>query len=469
MDVSNKKLQKTLLLHSLTFMYRITHILYFALIFCSLQLSAISPCHAQTDATMQAIAGVWKGSFYVDSTKKTFDYELSISNEKGKSAGYSRLAFEDEKGIMQVVYRDHSIAINGNEIIIKDEKQLTKASSIEQPKELLKIMTLILSTTDTELQLRGGWVTNKTRRFFVATGTAELSKKLEYTETALFKKLEELGLSTQLSYNVPEVALASSIAKAQTITLTKSAGNLKGTPPPAVEVTYPSSIVFTESALPAATPPEVIIVTPKEKPPNQLLMGTVVKLEKTATAKIIAPVIAAVPPPKSKAPATVAAATVQKPAPTVTVAASPQLITATSKIVLPTRPAVLLAPTVNAAKDVAQRSIASTQTVFYKSDSIGITLYDNGEIDGDTVSVLLNGKVIIARQGLNTQPNVYRIYIDPNTPDTMTLVMYAENLGSIPPNTGLMVVRDGASIYEVRFSADLKNNAAIILRRRKTE
>ena len=62
---------------------------------------------------------------------------------------------------------------------------------------------------------------------------------------------------------------------------------------------------------------------------------------------------------------------------------------------------------------------------------------------------------------------MHTIYIDEETPDSIQLVMYAENLGSIPPNTGLLIVRDGSSIYEVRFSADLKTNAAIILRRKK--
>ncbi|MEO7044455.1 MAG: hypothetical protein ABI091_04060, partial [Ferruginibacter sp.] len=123
----------------------------------------------------------------------------------------------------------------------------------------------------------------------------------------------------------------------------------------------------------------------------------------------------------------------------------------------------------NAAVEVNQRSNSSIQSIYYKTDSLQLTLYDNGEVDGDTVSVLLNGKVIIANARLDIKPNVHTIYFDKNTPDSMMLVMYAENLGSIPPNTGLLVIHDGKAIYEVRFSADLSNNAAIILRRKKDE
>lgn len=122
---------------------------------------------------------------------------------------------------------------------------------------------------------------------------------------------------------------------------------------------------------------------------------------------------------------------------------------------------------VSAAANVTKRKIANTQEVFYHSDSLILSLYDNGEVDGDTVSVLLNGNIIFAKQGLTTKANSKVIYIGPDTPDSLVLVMYAENLGSIPPNTGLLVVRDGEAVYDVRFRADLQSNAAIILRRKQ--
>ena len=78
----------------------------------------------------------------------------------------------------------------------------------------------------------------------------------------------------------------------------------------------------------------------------------------------------------------------------------------------------------------------------------------------------MNGKVIMARERLSTNAVRKTIYADPSS-DSINLVMYAENLGSIAPNTGLLVVHDGQSIYEIRFSGDLQKNASIILRRRK--
>ena len=127
------------------------------------------------------------------------------------------------------------------------------------------------------------------------------------------------------------------------------------------------------------------------------------------------------------------------------------------------RPAV----TSTAAVFVAARKIAAPQVVEYKSDSLELVLYDNGEVDGDTVSVLLNGEVILAKQGLKASAIKKMIYIPSGKDDPMTLVLYAENLGKYPPNTGLLIVHDGDDSYQIRFSADLQQNAAVIFKRKK--
>jgi hypothetical protein len=95
-----------------------------------------------------------------------------------------------------------------------------------------------------------------------------------------------------------------------------------------------------------------------------------------------------------------------------------------------------------------------------------LTLYDNGEIDGDTVSVLMNGEVIMPMVGLTTNA-VRKVIYTKDLPDSIQIVMYAETLGSLPPNTGLLIVYDGTERYEIRFSGDLKKNAAIVFRRKE--
>jgi len=133
-------------------------------------------------------------------------------------------------------------------------------------------------------------------------------------------------------------------------------------------------------------------------------------------------------------------------------------------------PSVVIKPKVvtpPAAAELSKRKLETIRTVEIAQDSLVLSLYDNGSIDGDTVSVLMNGKVIMPRVGLLATAISKTIYLTPDMGDSVSVVMYAENLGSIPPNTGLLVIREGPKIYEIRFSGDLNKNSKIILVRKK--
>ncbi len=77
------------------------------------------------------------------------------------------------------------------------------------------------------------------------------------------------------------------------------------------------------------------------------------------------------------------------------------------------------------AAQVAARKIETIRSVFVKSDSLLLSLYDNGEIDGDTVSILVNANVIFARQGLGTNAIKKTIYFTPDLGGSLQLIMYA--------------------------------------------
>jgi hypothetical protein len=111
-----------------------------------------------------------------------------------------------------------------------------------------------------------------------------------------------------------------------------------------------------------------------------------------------------------------------------------------------------------------ERAKAVTQTFHVVSDSLELSFYDNGVVDGDIISVYINGEPIILNKKLLEAATKKIVYLPA---DSVELLLVAENLGSIPPNTGLLVVQDGTSRYEVRFSADLQTNAAIVFRKKK--
>jgi hypothetical protein len=97
------------------------------------------------------------------------------------------------------------------------------------------------------------------------------------------------------------------------------------------------------------------------------------------------------------------------------------------------------------------------------SEEIKIRLYDNGEIDDDTISVYLDGQLILSNKRLSASPITYTLKLDENNPDHV-LVMVAENLGRIPPNTSLMIVQDGDKRYQVGITSTEQKNAMVRFR-----
>jgi hypothetical protein len=118
-------------------------------------------------------------------------------------------------------------------------------------------------------------------------------------------------------------------------------------------------------------------------------------------------------------------------------------------------------------KAIVTRKVQTVQTIYFTSDSLQLELYDNGYVDGDSVSIILNGKAFLNNIRLSEKAATKMIYITPAMGDSINLVMFAENLGSISPNSGLAIIRDGKTQHRVAFSGDLERNAAIILRRKK--
>jgi hypothetical protein len=105
------------------------------------------------------------------------------------------------------------------------------------------------------------------------------------------------------------------------------------------------------------------------------------------------------------------------------------------------------------------------QTLTAKEDSLALSFYDNGVVDGDVISVYVNNKNIILNASLTVSAIKKTISLKEFTDSEVQLTLVAENLGSLPPNTGLLVVQLGNQRYDIRFSADLKTNASIIFRK----
>ncbi|MBC7687586.1 MAG: N-acetylmuramoyl-L-alanine amidase [Aquabacterium sp.] len=96
-----------------------------------------------------------------------------------------------------------------------------------------------------------------------------------------------------------------------------------------------------------------------------------------------------------------------------------------------------------------------------KQPNFKVDLYDDGDVDGDIVSVYYNGKILLNNKKLTEKALTLNLTADPGRIENELLV-YAENEGDIPPNTALLVVTDGNNRTEVRITADEKKNGVVI-------
>jgi len=106
-----------------------------------------------------------------------------------------------------------------------------------------------------------------------------------------------------------------------------------------------------------------------------------------------------------------------------------------------------------------KRPVKDSKVLQVRDSNIKVEIYDDGEIDNDIVSVYFNGAMIIDKKTLTAKAHSFMLNLEAGKINE--LILYADNLGEIPPNTALMVITDGVNRYEIKLSADLKNNASV--------
>ena len=111
---------------------------------------------------------------------------------------------------------------------------------------------------------------------------------------------------------------------------------------------------------------------------------------------------------------------------------------------------------------ILSRENPVVKTIVTEATTMLIELYDNGQVDGDTVSIYHNNKLVVSHAGLSEKPVTLRIKVDSENPHH-ELTMVADNLGSIPPNTSLMVITAGKKRYEVFISSSEQKNARLLI------
>jgi hypothetical protein len=470
----------------------------------------------------QNISGVWKGNLYNDTTRQFMPYELAINEDKGKLNGYSYTVFLIDSTKM-VGIKTLKIKNKDDRFFIEDDK-LIYNNYIEPPAKGVRMFsTLSYSENDSTEVLSGSWNTNRTKEYNPLTGSILLEKKKKISKTEIVQKLNEIGLSDKLlswyskeydeeknaekslvaarinSTNQNDISVNLKNEKDENLTAIHeiSKDNINSVKP--AEPSSPAKAAIqqpvtekqtavqknAEKSLPAATEKQdpqknngqlnqnnKVVTEPKKEKENKRIsaesgiktdqtVALITKEEKNHSKKTDAKVNEKKPGVSNDQPIKKEIEKEKIP--------EKSMVAVTVPVIKEVPAAVNKIPVIPPAAEISLRKIETIETVEIFQDSLVLSLFDNGTIDGDTVSVLINGIVVWPMVGLLEKAANKTIYLTPEMGDSISVVMYAETLGNIPPNTGLLVVRDGKINHEIRFSGDLKKNSAIILKRKKQQ
>lgn len=378
------------------------------------------------------ITGLWVGELYNEITKQTLHYEVAISEHRGNYTAYSYTTFiMDTFNIVGV--KELKVTRIKEKTFLEDERWMVRNTKVQPPSGVRQITSLGLSQIDTMMLFTGKFITTRTREYRKpVTGTVRLERKAD-PKSELMRILDSLGISKTLSF----LESKPMEEKKDTVAVVP--------PPPVVD------------ELPA--PPLLIgnneirkLSSVASRPLSNRQPRGMVSLVKQLDVEIVS--VAPPPPPPP----------VEKPVKKDTVVIKPAPKQDTIVVKPPPPPKEEKKEQI---EGLAKRTVEIIRTVEVFEDSIRLDLYDNGYVDGDSISIIVNGKVILEHQLLSTRPITKWIYLTPDMGDEIRIIMYAENLGSIPPNTGLLSVSDGPTRYDILFSGNLKENASIILKRKK--
>lgn len=133
-----------------------------------------------------------------------------------------------------------------------------------------------------------------------------------------------------------------------------------------------------------------------------------------------------------------------------------------SKDTVPSKAKEPLVSKVPVPKVLLERENNLVKTIQTDEELIQIDLYDNGTIDHDSISLFHNNKQVIKNGGLSYNPISLKIKCSKDD-HRHELIMVAENLGEIPPNTALMVITAGRKRYEVFLTSTEEKNAKVVI------
>lgn len=105
------------------------------------------------------------------------------------------------------------------------------------------------------------------------------------------------------------------------------------------------------------------------------------------------------------------------------------------------------------------RPVTADGTITVESKSVTFNVWDSGIIDGDIITLVVNGRIVLSEYSLLGTKKSIAVTLD-NLGYNYVL-LYAHNEGTSPPNTAALSVTDSSgNVKNLVLSANLTSNSA---------
>jgi hypothetical protein len=108
------------------------------------------------------------------------------------------------------------------------------------------------------------------------------------------------------------------------------------------------------------------------------------------------------------------------------------------------------------------RKIKYTKEYSFKKSELTIACWDHMKIDGDIITLYLNGEPIVSNYLLQKEKKIIKVQVRSDRPND--LFLFAHNEGKNPPNTVSLEISDGVVSKNVILSSDLSSCEAILIK-----
>jgi hypothetical protein len=113
--------------------------------------------------------------------------------------------------------------------------------------------------------------------------------------------------------------------------------------------------------------------------------------------------------------------------------------------------------------DFNNNKVKKIKEIEVENKELYIILSDYDKIDDDTVSVYLNRETLVEKVRIDHNAYIVNFTVDEVAPIN-ELLLFAENQGSIPPNTVKMTLIDGKNSHKILIDTDKYRSAAVYLK-----